>query len=175
MHLFWTSAILGTLKHHDAGKLDTLNIKLHLWPLLMSPRSCQVMIGLQQSFVNIFFYNRDMLERWNHFRCVHVDDTDRLMYNMTSAGTGHDLDLRSRFEVVLFWSNFGSFNASQWEKNISSKFNAKQGWCQKLLAIKCPQNVQFYHAVFNIASFPDFRRSNGWPEVIIVVRCWKEI
>ena len=28
MSLFWTSANLGTLKHNDTGKLDTLNTKI---------------------------------------------------------------------------------------------------------------------------------------------------
>ena len=40
---------------------------------------------------------------------------------------------------------------------------------------KCPQNFLFYDAVCIIASFPVLWGSNGWPEVKIVVRFWKEL
>ena len=55
MRLFFrTSAILDTLKHHDTGKLDTLNRKIAS-VILMSPKSSQVIKGPQQFFfVNNF-------------------------------------------------------------------------------------------------------------------------
>ena len=153
--------------------------KLHLWPLLMSQRSSQVMKAPQQ-FLSIAF-DRDMLERWKHFRCVQVGDTDRLIV-ICNFRAGHDIDLRSNFEVDLFRSIYSSFNASQREKDDSGKFKVILGWCQKLLMKKFPQNENRCTYICTYVQYPtlfhfltsEVWRSSFWTGVKIVVRCWKE-
>ena len=80
--LFCTKTIQNTLKHRVTGIIDTLSRNI----VTGDPLSCRQ--GHFRSWKDIssfsgITFDRDQLERWKHHRCVQVDDTDRLICNMT--------------------------------------------------------------------------------------------
>ena len=105
-----------------------------LW--LVTPRHvAKVISGHGRSpavFRAYIAFDRDQLERWKHIRCVQVDDTDRLICNMTFSVQ----------VVTLTWghlsrSNYISFGASRQEKyDARCKINVVFLLSQKLLQKK---------------------------------------
>ena len=82
--LFCTKAIQNTLKHRVTGRIDTLSRNI----VTGDPLSCRQgqfrSWKVTCSFSGIPF-DRDQLDRWKHHRCVQVDDTNRLICNMTCS------------------------------------------------------------------------------------------
>ena len=76
------------LKHRFIGKHMTHWIgNMHLWPLCV-PQRLYPLSGHERSpavFLAITF-DREVLERWKHARCLQLDGTDRLICNMTFSG-----------------------------------------------------------------------------------------
>ena len=80
MRIFWTNVVQNPVKHRIMRKNDTLNRKNAPVTLLCAP---EVISGHEWSpAVFSITFNRDVLERLKHVRCVQLDDTDRLICNM---------------------------------------------------------------------------------------------
>ena len=97
--LFWTKTIWNTQAtgyrytwHPESEYCDQ-------WPIVMSPRSFQVMKGHQQ--FSAIYFDGDQLEWWKHHKCVEADDTDRLICNMTFSDQVMSLILRQILKLTF--------------------------------------------------------------------------
>ena len=78
----WRETILNTLKHRFTGKRETLNRKITTSDSFFYPRGDLWSWKVTSSFSATTVY-MDILAGWKHLQCVKVDDTNRLLCNMT--------------------------------------------------------------------------------------------
>ena len=100
--LFWTKTTRTLSKHRFTIQLD-----LTTWVGILRPVTtrhvAKVISGHERSpeVFSAITLDRDQLKRWKHHKCVHADDTDRLICKMTfSDQVNFQNDFLSQISLV---------------------------------------------------------------------------
>ena len=141
--------------------------KCHRWPLEGVPRSSEVTIGHQRVFCNNFWVNRDR-DSVRRLSCLSRQcGSNDMQHDLFRSG--HDLDLRSNFQLDLSRSYDISFDVPWRAKNDGVRIDPLSCLDQKLFKKKTIRSKN-EHFLFGDLSWPSFwpNRKNGRSTFLLV-------